>query len=204
MVFSGRYFHDHVSTETARVAVSDRTALNRVIGFRFEGGGMRNLRFEPSAALRAAHQLPAGFLHIAFSTEAPTGFDVLRSVFRKIQRRDRFSVSDGAELVSALPWLSRAAWWRFREKRLLFPDNAIFGLHAVVEQEPLAANRIGLSPQRVDAFGCPLATIDWRVANSDIANVAEMTRQFISAWRESPLGHRRRSSRRHRKRLARR
>ena len=102
----GRYFHDHVSTETARVAVSDRTALNRVIGFRFEGGGMRNLRFEPSAALRAAHQLPAGFLHIAFSTEAPTGFDVLRSVFRKIQRRDRFSIGDVAELTSALPWLS--------------------------------------------------------------------------------------------------
>ena len=54
--------------------------------------------------------------------------------------------------------------------------------------EPLAANRIGLAPDRVDAFGCPLATIDWRVADSDIANVAEMTRQFIGAWRESPLG----------------
>ncbi len=184
----GRYFHDHVSTETARVTVSDRTALNRVIGFRFEGGGMRNLRFEPSAGLRAAHGIPAGFLHIAFSTEAPAGFDVLRSIYRKIQRRDRFSLRDAAELASALPWLSRAAWWRFREKRLLFPDNAIFGLHAVVEQEPIAANRIGLSPQRVDVFGCPLATIDWRVADSDITNVAEMTRQFVSAWRESPLG----------------
>jgi choline dehydrogenase-like flavoprotein len=185
----GRYFHDHVSTETARVVVSDRTALNRVIGFRFEGGGMRNLRFEPSAGLRAAHRLPAGFLHIAFSTEAPTGFDVLRSVYRKVQRRDRLTVGDAAELASALPWLSRAAWWRFREKRLLFPDNAIFGLHAVVEQEPLAANRIALSPQRVDAFGCPLASIDWRVADSDIANVAQLTQQFVTAWRESPLGH---------------
>lgn len=184
----GRYFHDHVSTETARIEVADRIALNRIVGFRFEGGGMRNLRFEPGPGLRAAG-LPAGFLHIAFSTEAPAGFDVLRSVYRKIQKRERPTVGDGAELAAALPWLTRAAWWRFHEKRLLFPDNAIFGLHAVVEQEPRAENRIGLSPDRVDAFGCPLATIDWRVAESDVANVAELTRAFIAAWRAGPLGH---------------
>ena len=80
----GRYFHDHVSTETGRLAVADKTALNRVVGFRFEGGGMRNLRFEPGSELRAAHRLPAGFVHIAFGTETPAGFDVLRSVYRKI------------------------------------------------------------------------------------------------------------------------
>ena len=185
----GRYFHDHVSTETGRLAAADKTALNRVVGFRFEGGGMRNLRFEPGAELRAAHRLPAGFVHIAFSTETPAGFDVLRSVYRKIQRRDRPTLSDAAGLASASPWLSRAAWWRLKEKRLLFPDNAIFAIHTVVEQEPLAANRIGLAPDRVDAFGCPLATIDWRVAGSDVANVAQLTQQFVAAWRNSRLGH---------------
>ena len=76
-----------------------------------------------------------------------------------------------------------------KEKRLLFPDNAIFAIHTVVEQEPLAANRIGLAPDRVDAFGCPLATIDWRVAGSDVANVAQLTQQFVAAWRNSRLGH---------------
>jgi choline dehydrogenase-like flavoprotein len=185
----GRYFHDHITTETARLRVSEYAALNRVTGFRFERGGMRNIRFEPMRETHAGRGLPAGFVHIGFSTTAPSGFDLLRKCYQKIQRRERLTVRDVTELASVLPWLSRAAWWRVWEKRLLFPDHADFALHAVVEQQPLASNCIGLSPTRVDVFGNPLATIDWRVADSDIGNLAELTRHFIQTWKQSTLGH---------------
>lgn len=183
----GRYFHDHLSAPTARLIATNRKSLNRVTGFRFEGKGMRNLRFEPSDDLRADHCLPAGFAHISFSTATETGFDLLRSCYRKVQRRDPLSPGDVASLALALPWLSRAMWWRVYEKRLLFPDGADFHLHMVIEQEPRAGNRINLSMAQTDVFGCPMATINWRVGESDVANSLALTRHFASAWKESSL-----------------
>jgi choline dehydrogenase-like flavoprotein len=183
----GRYFYDHLSVPTARLVDVRRKALNRLVGFRFEGAAMRNLRFEPSADLRAERMLPAGFVHIAFATDKPTGFDALRDTYRKIQRHERPSARDVATLAIAMPWLSRAAWWRFVEKRLLFPDGAELDVHVVVEQEPCAGNRIGLSPQRVDIHECPLATIAWRVHDRDAANLLATTQAFVDAWNAGPL-----------------
>lgn len=183
----GRYFYDHLSVPTARLTDVRRKALNRLIGFRFEGAAMRNLRFEPSADLRAKRKIPAGFAHIAFSTDKPTGFDALRDVYRKLQRRERPNARSIAALAVAMPWLSRAAWWRFVEKRLLFPDGADLDVHIVIEQEPRADNRIGLSQRRVDLHACPLATIDWRVHDGDAANVMATTEAFVDAWNAGPL-----------------
>lgn len=185
----GRFFYDHLSATTAALVSLRPKELNRVVGFRFEGTTMRNLRFEPTADLRAARMVPAAFVHVTFATDKPTGFDALRDVYRKIQRRERPNARDIAALAVALPWLSRAMWWRFVEKRLLFPDNANLEVHVVIEQEPRATNRIGLSSRRVDMHGCPLAAIDWHVHDSDAANLLTLTREFMSAWNAGPLGH---------------
>jgi len=178
----GRYFYDHLSIPSAKLADVRRKTLNRLIGFSFEGAVMRNLRFEPSAELRAAQNITAGFVHIAFATDKPGGFDALRDVYRKLQRREPPGLSDITALAQATPWLARAVWWRFVEKRLLFPNGAYFDVHIVTEQESRADNRISLSSQRVDPFGCPLATIDWRVHDNDAANVLATTEAFMAAW----------------------
>jgi choline dehydrogenase-like flavoprotein len=183
----GRYLHDHLSAPTARLDVKDRAALNRVAGFRFEGRGMRNLRFEPGDALRAEHGLPAAFAHIGFSTDGATGFETLRNLYRRLQSRQRPTAGEIAALGRDLPWLCRAAWWRLVEKRLLFPQRSALDLHMVVEQEPLASQRITLSDERRDVFGCPLAVIDWRVGEGDIANAMALTTHFIAAWKTSTL-----------------
>ena len=183
----GRYFYDHLSIPTAMLADVRCKALNRLIGFSFEGAVMRNLRFEASAELRAAQNITAGFVHISFATDQPSGFDALRDVYRKFQRRESPGLHDIAALARAVPWLARAVWWRFVEKRLLFPDGADFHVHIVTEQEPRANNRIGLSSQRVDPFGCPLATIDWRVHDCDAANVLATTEAFMAAWSAGTL-----------------
>jgi choline dehydrogenase-like flavoprotein len=185
----GRYFYDHLSIPTAKLADVRHKELNQIIGFSFEGAVMRNLRFEPSAELRAAQNIKAGFVHIGFATDKPTRFDALRDVFRKLQRRVLPGLSDVAGLPRAAPWLARAVWWRFIEKRLLFPDGAAFKVHIVTEQEPRADNRIGLSSRRVDPFGCPLATVDWKVHDNDAANVLATTEAFMAAWSAGILSH---------------
>jgi len=183
----GRYFYDHLSIPMARLADVRRGALNRIVGFSFEGAVMRNLRFEPSAQLRAARALPAAFVHVGFATDAPSGFDALRDVYRKLQRRAAPGADDIRKLALAAPWLARAVWWRFVEHRLLFPDGADFDVHVVTEQEPRAENRIALSATRSDMFGCPLASIDWRVHDDDAANTLAVTTAFIEAWNRGPL-----------------
>jgi choline dehydrogenase-like flavoprotein len=184
----GRYFYDHLSSPTAHVKVSDTRAFNRIVGFRFENKTMRNLRFEPSASLRKAHGLPNAFIHISFAEETPSGFEALRAILRRQQERKLPSVHDLMLLASSAPWIARAVWWRTVEKRLLFPPECSFQLHTVIEQEPLARNRIALSPDRIDAFGIPFATIDWQIGESDARHAVTMTRQFIRFWEDSTLG----------------
>jgi choline dehydrogenase-like flavoprotein len=72
---------------------------------------------------------------------------------------------------------------------VLFPDGADFQVHIVTEQEPVAENRIGLANRGFDAFGCPLASIRWRVSDRDAANTLASTKAFAKAWNASKLAH---------------
>ena len=58
----GRFLNDHLSAPIADLAPHNRAALNRVVGFRFERGAMRNLRFEMRGAARRQSKT-AGELH---------------------------------------------------------------------------------------------------------------------------------------------
>jgi choline dehydrogenase-like flavoprotein len=183
----GRYFFDHLSLAAATIIDCERRAMNRLAGWRFEANLMRSLRFEPSAALRQSRQLPPAFVHIDCFSEKPGGFLVLREMQRKLQRRERPGLKDARGLMLALPWLTRAVWWWAVEKRLLFADHGELVVTMVIEQEPLANNRIGLSATECDIFGLPLAAIDWRVGERDAAAVVSMTREFKRAWDSGPL-----------------
>jgi choline dehydrogenase-like flavoprotein len=183
----GRYFHDHLSTPVAEIEPSDRTALNRVAGLRFEGGGMRNLRFEPSESEEIRAQTPAGFAHIKFASAEGSGFDAVRAVYRRLQQRRPPGPEVLLPLVRTMPWLVRAAWWRYCEHRLLYPADAAIELHMVIEQAPRPDNRILLSDDRRDRFGQPLASIDWAVAPEDEARLTRATDLFVEFWRRSTL-----------------
>ncbi len=183
----GRYFHDHLSVRVASIEPRDRTALNRVAGFRFEGGGMRNLRFEPSEAAAVRAQVPAGFAHIAFASRGGSGFDALRDVFRFLQQRRLPGLTLLLPLARETPWLARAVWWRLREHRLLYPSDAEIELHMVVEQAARAENRILLSTERRDRYGQPLAAIDWSVDRDDQARLTRSGDLFAGFWTRSAL-----------------
>lgn len=183
----GRYFHDHLSARVAEIEPITRTTLNRVAGFRFEGTGMRNLRFEPSESLDIRARVPAGFAHIAFAHRAGSGFDALRNLFRMLQQRRVPNPDMILSLVKGAPWLAQAVWWRFCEHRLLYPSDAAVELHMVIEQEPRAENRITLSPDRRDRYDQPLAVIDWGVSMEDEDSLTRITDLFVDFWKLSSL-----------------
>lgn len=184
----GRFFYDHLSVPVATLEVTDRRLLNRLVGFRFDRhGAMRNLRFELAESDSARRIAPRGFAHVAFETTAATGFDALRELQRLTQQRRRPPATLVFRLMSAAPWLARAAWWRFVEKRLLYPDAAQVQVHMVIEQTPRPENRITLSPERVDRFGQPLAEIDWSVSPEDARALDSAVDAFEVTWNTSVL-----------------
>jgi choline dehydrogenase-like flavoprotein len=183
----GRYFHDHVSVIVGTFESARRRALNKHIGFRFEGAGMRNLRFEAAEALRRAHDLPAAYAVVAFDPNAPGGFLALRQMLRRIQRRELPTAGDAALLLRSSGWLAQAVWWRLAHRRLLYPDGAPITLNMIIEQEPRRDNRITLS-ETLDTYGLPRARIDWSLGEADRQAMADASRLFLAAWAESGYG----------------
>ncbi len=184
----GRYFHDHLSAPIANMTPIKSALFNRINGFRFEGAGMRNLRFEPSESLRRREILPGGFAHIAFQSTQPGGIDALRNIFFRVQQRALPAPADLTLLGRNAGWLVRAVWQRFVRKRLLMPDNATFELHLVTEQAPHPENHIKLSHLKQDSFGCALAEINWRVRGEDLENFKRLMQFFVEYWHNSRLG----------------
>lgn len=184
----GRYFHDHVADTVGTFSQRVPNGLNRISGFRFEGGGMRNLRFEPTESLRRNRDLPAAFAHISFTSSGDSPFDGLRLILRAIQRRQWPERETLRLLFGSSGWLMRAAWWRFARKRLLYPDGAQLTVDLVIEQEPRRDSRIDLS-DRCDVLGLAIPRIDWRVSDADRANMLRLSELLARSWAESPLAN---------------
>lgn len=184
----GRHLNDHLSAPIAELRPRDRSRFNRTIGFRFEQGGMRNLRFELRDPERSQERLPASFTHIAFESAGPDGFEALRAVYRELQKGRPPPLAALQQLTRHAPWLARAAWWRYGLGRLLYPARGRYHAHLVIEQQPRPENRITLSETRQDEFGLPLARIDWQVGDADLRGFGALATRFQAMWPSSKLG----------------
>jgi choline dehydrogenase-like flavoprotein len=178
----GRYFHDHLSAPIAHIQPLKRRLINQTFGLRFERGGMRDLRIEPSAELRQSCNLPGGFAHVVALTDEKVGYTILRNLYLELQRGRMPRTKQFTDLARDLPWLVHAGWWRVLRRQLLAPHNAKFELVQVIEQKPVATNRISLSSDAVDDYGSPLAQIDWRVNEVDMDNFAAFQTKTLTAW----------------------
>jgi choline dehydrogenase-like flavoprotein len=179
----GRYFTDHISVAVAEIKPRRPKALNKIIGFRFsDGGSMRNIRFEFSGDAVARKSQPPSFADVRFELQRPGGFDALREVFRRLQKKQLppFRVCWG--LIRNIPWLMRAVWWRSVHKRLLFPEDSRLIAHTVVAQLASADNYIALSETSRDPFGVPRAEIKWRISDADIDNIKRAAHLFEETW----------------------
>ena len=181
----GKGLHDHLSTKVANIEGKYPDELTKRFGFRFVGGGMRNLRYELNSTTRKEEILPAAFFHVAFSREPESGFDGLRNVYQSIQRRQLPRFKDIGCILGDAPWFAQAVRWRYFEKRVLPPTNSSFELHLVTEQAPVPENNIGLSSSKVDPFGLPLATVMWKINEQDKIDYWRSCELVFSSWRKS-------------------
>lgn len=182
----GRFFHDHVSAPMATIRAKDVTGLNRMAGFRFVGNSMRSLRFELSPSAQAREGVPSAFGHISFQSEKPTGFDALRDLLRGVQHQGRFRPALALQLLSDIPYLLKAGYWRYAHHQLYWPTPAKYELHIAAEQLPRPDNQITLSSEK-DIFGLPLAAIRWRIEPSDCTVFSTYLRLFEHYWKRSGL-----------------
>ena len=183
----GLGFHDHLSAPIADLANVDMHNIVRLFGFRFVKGGMRNLRFELAPEVRAEKELPAAFLHVAFTRDPDCGFEGLRGLFQAMQRRRLPRGADLRRILFDFPWFARAVWWRMMEQRVFPPTGSGLELHLVTEQAPDPAHRVTLADRTMDPFGLPLARIAWRVTEADLASFNTLADLAVSRWREGTL-----------------
>lgn len=181
----GRYFYDHLSTAAASVSGADLKNLNRTFGLQFIGSGMRDLRIEPSVALRRQHKLPGAFAHITASTDDQSGFAALRTIYRSLQSRSPVPWDTIVSLNRDTTWLLKAVWWRFAERRLLYPRFPNLELVAAIEQMPRADNRITLAIDKRDVHGNPLARIAWRASEVDLTAFRTLQQVLCDWWAQS-------------------
>ena len=186
----GRYFNDHISAPIARLDPPDRFALMRLTSFRFDrAGSMRNVRFEMTGPARKAARVPASFMYVYYEGSSEgDGLGALRAVYNALQSRRRPTVAELLAVARHAPWFAQAVWWRFAEKRLLYPANGRFLANLVVEQSPERDNRISLAKDRTDRFGQPLASIHWRVVARDLDAFGRLAEAFVDMWDQSRLG----------------
>ncbi len=184
----GRNFHDHLSVKIGNLHPIDARCCNRLFGFHFEPNGtMRNLRFELSESTLLRRFVPRCYAHVVFADEQDKGLSALREILRRVQQRRFPPVSTFGKLASAAPWLLRAAWCRWFERRLLYPDEAELQVYMVIEQTPFPDNRITLASDKVDMFGQPLAQIEWSIRSPDVQNIVRATDAFRTMWSSSRL-----------------
>jgi choline dehydrogenase-like flavoprotein len=183
----GHTFFDHLSASAATITPRDRSRLNRNCGLKFEHGGMRDMRLEPSPTLRRKHRLPAAFAHVAAIGDKPGGFAALRDVYRSLQSRSAISFQQIQNLALDVPWLATAGFWRFRHGRLLYPRDASLELTLVTEQHPDPGSTIKLTRAARDDFGVPRARIDWRTSEIDLEAFAALQDLLCAHWNSSGL-----------------
>lgn len=185
---TGFFFSDHLSVKIAHIKPKERNKLNTLVGYRFsKGGSMSNIRFELQTNSELRKSLPPHFVHISFDLSTPGGFSILREILRELQEGKVPSIRLFVELLRFIPWMLRAAWWRFVKHRLLYPENAEIEMHLVFEQFPNFDNRIRLKDENFRKINGPSIEISWGVSSQDKINLVKILEQFKSSWGKSQI-----------------
>lgn len=177
----GSGFFDHIGTACATIEARDLRALNRLAGFRFERGTMRSMRFELASRAQAEERMGSAYVHVAVTADTYSSYDALRDLLRAVQARSTFQRKAVTTALRDAPYLVRLAWWRYGLGLLHWPSPARYTLELTAEQLPHPDNRIGLS-DKTDPYGVPLAAIDWRIRDRDLAPFHTLRRLFDAFW----------------------
>lgn len=175
----GRFLMDHPFAPVATLGRGASRRLRRRFGQRWvDRDGARHV-YSVGVRLSPALQRAEGLLNAQMHTVDQGD---LRSSLRRVRdavmavRRDGARFSTVAELAAAARRPDQLAWMAYERQVLRRPslvdaDRVVFG--CVVEQVPDPASRITLA-DRLDPLGVPLARIDWRADDAEVATLQRM------------------------------
>lgn len=178
----GRYLADHTFTELASFGPRDATAIRRRLGSRWHREESSSRVFSIGWRLSAERQRENGLvnaaIHMVEFGGSTNSLSRLAEGARALRRRQARAA--GREISAALARpvdLALATRDRFmmHHPPLNHPDRVVVG--CVTEQPPDPESRVMLS-DRMDAFGQPLARIDWRVSEREYATVCAVEVAF--------------------------
>jgi choline dehydrogenase-like flavoprotein len=164
----GRGFHDH---PTLPVATLTGAARARVVGELrpwVMGETVHSVKMEASAELRERMGWQPVLAHVTLEEPEGSGVAVVREALTALQQGKVGAVlrDHAAALPGAVVEAVRLAWAAKVGHRRFVSDKAVVKLQMNVAQD-VVASRVGLSEER-DAFGMPLAVVDWRVSDAEI------------------------------------
>ncbi len=176
----GKCLSDHLSFTAGTFEGASRCQAISQLGFRFDQGWMRGLRFVASenAGVRS-------FAHAVFDSRDPA-FLLAREAMRAIQARrvPQISLSQLAHASSAIPPM---LFDRYVRKRLRLSRFAQARLQIDIEQTPDPNNSLTLLANHTDKYGRPRLGIRWGVRAADLHNMAQ-TQEFYLSRLNSVLG----------------
>ena len=177
----GRGFNDHISVRAAEILVQDAAALNRLIGFRFNGTTMRSHRFELSEEEQKNSGMASAWVHISFEEPAGSAFGTIRKIMKVAQGGALPSLKSLLRLLADFPYIARMILWRVFRRQLLAPKGSRFFVTLVGEQLPKTDNFIELA-EELDQLGVEIPRIHWKVGWDDLATLQRTGLLFQQYW----------------------
>ena len=183
----GKFFCDHISIPVSEIKVKDQKKMNKIFGYHFDKKkSMKNIRFEMSEESAIRNSLPPFFARVIFD-DMSGGYESLRNFFRIIKKKKIPPFKYFLDLLKTSPWIFKAIWWRFVNRRLVFPKNSTLETHIIMEQISSIENKISLSETEKDMFDQPLASISWSIGERDSNNIFKAANFIKNFWNSGSL-----------------
>jgi choline dehydrogenase-like flavoprotein/predicted dehydrogenase len=187
----GRYLMDHHYAPLGSIPGAMATALRRRMGWRwFRQGGQRHL-YLTGASLspqrQREEQLPRATLFLFEHPQRAAALSSAARIARTLRGRDAGIEPGDVNNVLGHPLeLLRSAWeWRRHGLPVLLPVERI-DVGCNVEQLPDADSRVTLG-STPDAFGQPIARVDWRLHDREFAGYRRTAALFAEECRRLGL-----------------
>ena len=184
----GRYFSDHLSKPCGRFDILDRKKMNLLIGPTFKDGIMLSPRFELAHELQKKLKLPSAFAHLIAIGNEGSGFDLVRSLLRRMQGEKLKVDINVKKLLNLSIDIMKIIYWRLWYKRLWLPDSAQLLLYIDIEQLPNFDSHLMLT-EAIDKNGRKKLGIDWRITQYDADVIGRVAQIFVREWQNSPLSN---------------
>lgn len=167
---------DHLSCRVADVKPIDYGRVARLFGPHFSRGSMRSLRFIEN---KPPSNVPRCFSHFIFDIDNPA-FNLAKETLSSLQNHRLPNLSVG-QLVAGGTGLFSFAYARYVRSVLFIPEGTPVHLQLDIEQVPMISNAVSLT-DKIDRYGRPVATINWRVKDVDYANIIQTAARILNKW----------------------